>query len=74
MAGESDGGDCIENHGITGPLRTGIHGYLTNGQYSDLTITSGTRTWNVHKAIVCPQSEFFAKACNSGYKVGESVS
>lgn len=31
--------------------------------YSDLVIKCGTRTFDVHKAIVCPQSAWFEAAC-----------
>ncbi|KEQ73158.1 hypothetical protein M436DRAFT_46012, partial [Aureobasidium namibiae CBS 147.97] len=34
-----------------------------NGSYSDFKIVCGTDTYNVHKAIICPQSEFFRAAC-----------
>ncbi|PSN72528.1 hypothetical protein BS50DRAFT_545130 [Corynespora cassiicola Philippines] len=35
---------------------------LASGDYSDLTVTCGSDTYNVHKVIVCPQSSFFAGA------------
>ncbi|KAG9185993.1 hypothetical protein G6011_02549 [Alternaria panax] len=35
---------------------------LSSGDYSDLIITCGPDTYNVHKAIVCAQSSFFKKA------------
>jgi hypothetical protein len=38
-------------------------------KYADLTIVCGEQTWLVHKAIVCPRSLFFEKACSSGFKV-----
>ncbi|KAK5674687.1 hypothetical protein LTS10_012688 [Elasticomyces elasticus] len=41
------------------------------GQYSDLTIKCGERVWHVHKVIVCPQSPFFARACDGGFKEAE---
>ncbi|KAK4542524.1 hypothetical protein LTR36_006777 [Oleoguttula mirabilis] len=37
-------------------------------KYSDLRIKCGDRGWKVHKAIICPQSDFFAKACEGGFK------
>jgi hypothetical protein len=37
-----------------------------SGAYSDLTITCGALEAKVHKCIVCPQSEFFKKACENG--------
>ncbi|PHH81709.1 hypothetical protein CDD83_3502 [Cordyceps sp. RAO-2017] len=36
---------------------------------SDLTIVCGTSKWFAHKAVVCPQSAFFAVACNGPFKV-----
>jgi len=32
------------------------------GEYSDLTIVSRTKNYQVHRAIVCPRSEYFASA------------
>ena len=32
-------------------------------QYTDLTIVCGDTELKVHRAIVCPQSEFFRAAC-----------
>jgi hypothetical protein len=31
-------------------------------RYADLTITCGTETYKMHKAIVCSQSSFFERA------------
>lgn len=36
---------------------------------ADLTIKCGSQEWKVHKAIVCPQSEFLQKACSGEFKV-----
>ncbi|KAI9711007.1 MAG: hypothetical protein M1820_002445 [Bogoriella megaspora] len=38
---------------------------------SDLTITCGSRTWPVQKALVCRQSSFFANACKDRFKEGQ---
>jgi hypothetical protein len=35
---------------------------LISGNYSDLVVTCGSDTYNVHKAIVCSQSTFFRTA------------
>jgi hypothetical protein len=34
-----------------------------SGAYSDFKIVCGSDTYNVHKNIICPQSEFFRAAC-----------
>ncbi|KZM22845.1 hypothetical protein ST47_g6011 [Ascochyta rabiei] len=45
---------------------TSIKGALTSGAYSDLAITCGSDTYNVHKVIVCPRADFFARAVKFG--------
>ncbi|KAI1496418.1 BTB/POZ protein [Biscogniauxia marginata] len=40
------------------------------GEYSDLVISCGGKYYKVHKAIVCPRSKFFAKACSGDFKEG----
>jgi len=34
-----------------------------SGDYSDLTVICGGDVYKVHKAIICPRSDFFSKAC-----------
>ncbi|KAI1495165.1 BTB/POZ protein [Biscogniauxia mediterranea] len=34
-------------------------------EYSDFTISYGTQSQRVHKAIICPRSKFFAAACKA---------
>ncbi|KAK2005337.1 hypothetical protein LZ32DRAFT_546273, partial [Colletotrichum eremochloae] len=46
----------------------------STGDYSDLTISSGAKRYPVHRAIVCPRSEFLAAACRSPFKVPTSLS
>ncbi|KAI4622192.1 hypothetical protein J4E83_004932 [Alternaria metachromatica] len=51
---------------------TSLKGFLKSGAYSDLTITSGSDTFNVHKVIVCERAEFFARTLKFGGKESES--
>ncbi|KAL8296844.1 hypothetical protein RB597_006116 [Gaeumannomyces tritici] len=44
-------------------------GRLYGGRdWSDLTISCGAKDYLVHKSIVCPRSDFFAKACRGPFK------
>ena len=40
---------------------------LKSGRYSDLTITCGGHLFKVHKAVICPQSQFFAACLRSKF-------
>ncbi|KAI0398402.1 hypothetical protein F5Y17DRAFT_1853 [Xylariaceae sp. FL0594] len=42
----------------------------TGGDFSDLTIACGEETYLVHKAVLCPQSDFFDRICKSPFKEG----
>ncbi|KAL8381113.1 hypothetical protein RB595_005409 [Gaeumannomyces hyphopodioides] len=42
-----------------------LHG---RGDWSDLTISCGSKDYLVHKSIVCPRSDFFDKACGGAWK------
>ena len=51
--------------------RSLIHGaasLLDSEKYSDLTITTLTRSFKVHKAIVCTQSKVFAAMSDAGFR------
>ncbi|KAK8176899.1 hypothetical protein IWX90DRAFT_481955 [Phyllosticta citrichinensis] len=54
------------NHG----LRSSISGLLDSGLYTDATIECGGKTFHVHKAVICSQSDYFARAFNehTGFK------
>ncbi|KAF2459116.1 hypothetical protein BDY21DRAFT_267532, partial [Lineolata rhizophorae] len=39
-------------------------------KYADLTVTCGTDVYRLHKSVVCPRSDFFAKACEGNFKEG----
>ncbi|KAK5709695.1 hypothetical protein LTR17_019571 [Elasticomyces elasticus] len=41
---------------------------LRSEKHTDLKIKLGDYIWNVHKAIVCARSDFFAKACEGKFK------
>ncbi|KAJ5055132.1 hypothetical protein J3E74DRAFT_442477 [Bipolaris maydis] len=43
-----------------------IKSSLISGLYSDLKITCGPDSYNVHKLIVCPRAEFFTRALKFG--------
>lgn len=40
-----------------------VHRLYRTGDYSDLKIECGSKTYNVHKAVICPKSGFFARTC-----------
>lgn len=42
---------------------------LHSDKYSDLTLEFEGKSWNIHKIIVCRQSEWFDKAISEGFKV-----
>lgn len=50
---------------------SGIHSKLQtllfSGKYADLAIVCGDRKFKAHRAIVCPQSGFFAKGCKGAH-------
>lgn len=43
------------------------------GMNSDLKITCGEKSWDVHTAIICPRSAFFAKVCWHQSLVGSPI-
>ncbi|KAI6758241.1 hypothetical protein HG530_010481 [Fusarium avenaceum] len=42
------------------------------GDYSDLTIVCGDDRYKVHKAVVCPRSPFFKKACDGNVEESQT--
>ncbi|KAK5696414.1 hypothetical protein LTR17_024215 [Elasticomyces elasticus] len=50
-------------------LPKGAADLFRTSKYSDLTVTCGGLEWNVHKSIICTQSDFFAKACDGSFRV-----
>ena len=53
-------------------LMAGLQNLFNSSDYSDLTIRCEEREWKVHRAIICPQSKFFAVACNGDFKVNSA--
>jgi len=45
---------------------------LKSGQFSDLTVKCNSKSFKVHRCIVCPQSAFFSKALNGEFKEASS--
>ncbi|KAI9791634.1 MAG: hypothetical protein M1816_003720 [Peltula sp. TS41687] len=45
---------------------------LETGAYSDLILWCGARKFHVHRAIICPKSSLFAKACDGNFKEATS--
>jgi hypothetical protein len=42
------------------------------GEWSDLTIRTATKSFKVHKSIVCPACPFFHAACTNGFKESQT--
>ncbi|KAF2841109.1 hypothetical protein M501DRAFT_1013924 [Patellaria atrata CBS 101060] len=55
-------------------LLSSIASLFTSGNYSDFTVICGSETYKVHKAVICPQSEFFQKTFEGNFKESESNS
>ncbi|OXV07290.1 hypothetical protein Egran_04945 [Elaphomyces granulatus] len=49
-----------------------LTGLFQKPKYSDLTIICGSHTFKVHRCIVCPRSDFFARACDGKFKEASS--
>nr|OQO29842.1 hypothetical protein B0A51_01999 [Rachicladosporium sp. CCFEE 5018] len=69
--------DQCKSKGITFKIEMGTEpddmvSRFLDGKYYDLTIQVGERKWKVHKIIVCAGCEFFAKACDGGFKEATS--
>lgn len=47
-----------------GVPRSNVHRLFNTGYLSDLIIECCGKRWTVHRAILCPRSNYFATACN----------
>ena len=43
-----------------------------SGEFSDLTIRCGHDEYHLHRAIVCPKSDFLAAMCKGNFAEGQS--
>ncbi len=50
-------------------LTTSHSGTLESSKVSDMTVRCGSEEFKLHKAIVCPRSNFFAEACDGQFQV-----
>ena len=46
---------------------------FSDGQGSDLIVRCGGNTWQLHKFVMCNQSEWFAKACKRNFNVSKDM-
>ncbi|KAH8730762.1 hypothetical protein GQ44DRAFT_699808 [Phaeosphaeriaceae sp. PMI808] len=49
-----------------------LSGYLIPGNLSDLTLTFGEKSWQIHKALACSHSKWFQKAVTIGFEETKS--
>ncbi|KAF5685942.1 kelch 4 [Fusarium circinatum] len=52
--------------------RRALGNLFKTGDYSDFVIICGKTRHKVHKAIICPRSDFFKAACTSGFKEAQT--
>ncbi|EAW14902.1 BTB/POZ domain-containing protein [Aspergillus clavatus NRRL 1] len=65
-------GDLRHIYGVKSSIAS--YAFLVgNPKYSDFEILAGDKVFPAHKAIVCSQSEFFAKVFDSHFSVGSST-
>jgi hypothetical protein len=43
--------------------------FLKSGQYSDFTISCGNVKFQVHRIVICSESDMLTAACNGNFKV-----
>ncbi|OQO01476.1 hypothetical protein B0A48_13031 [Cryoendolithus antarcticus] len=59
-----------KDEAATHPILIGVKSLFGNERYSDYTMECEGRKWRIHKAIICPQSEVLAKACDGDFREG----
>lgn len=52
-----------------GAIYRSLRRLFLDDKYADLTIRCDGQDFRVHRAILCPQSPFFDRACHGGFKV-----
>jgi hypothetical protein len=53
-------------------LMSALASLFENGKYSDLTLVCGIKRYQVHRAVVCPRSEFFEGAVRHPFRESET--
>ncbi len=53
-------------------LLSALNNLFSSSKYSDLTVRCGPDEYKVHRSILCLRSEFFAAACDGGFKVSKN--
>ncbi|KAF4497646.1 Kelch 4 [Fusarium agapanthi] len=62
----------VEVFDYAGDQRRALGNLLKTGDYFDFVIICGQTRHKVHKAIICPRSDFFKAACGSGFKKAQA--
>ncbi|KAB8211824.1 hypothetical protein BDV34DRAFT_61776 [Aspergillus parasiticus] len=56
------------NEQIIRKMKDLVLSQFLNPKYSDLSIKCGDKVFPAHRNILCPQSEYFERACSSGFQ------
>ncbi|KAF2138114.1 uncharacterized protein K452DRAFT_339344 [Aplosporella prunicola CBS 121167] len=57
-----------DDDGPVAALTEGLKSTFLSGDFTDLVIRCKSMKWNVHKIVLCSQSEFFKRACLGGFR------
>ncbi|KAL9623594.1 MAG: hypothetical protein Q9160_002050 [Pyrenula sp. 1 TL-2023] len=60
--------ESLASDGRTFPSDQSLKKILDTGRYSDMIVKCGRHTWHLHRAILCSQSEFFERMCESSFR------